>query len=129
MNDIIADSITRIRNAYLRKKDKTILLYSKIVETSLSILKEKNFIHDYKIITKDNKKTISVALKYVNGKPAITEITRVSKPGRRVYKPANELKSYKNGYGIFVISSNKGIINDKQAQEHNVGGELLFSVW
>lgn len=129
MNDIIADSITRIRNAYMRKKDKTKLLYSKTVVASLEILKDKNFIQDFKVYEKDNKKSINVFLKYNTNNPAITEITRVSKPGRRVYKPAKELKSFKNGYGIFVVSSNKGVVNNKQAMDLNVGGELLFSVW
>jgi small subunit ribosomal protein S8 len=128
MNDIIADSITRVRNAYMRRKDKTTLLYSKIIESSLEILKERSFIQDYKVSEKNNKKYIHVLLKYVKGAPAITEIKRVSKSGRRVYKPANELKSFKNGYGLYIISSNKGIISNKEARELNVGGELLFSV-
>lgn len=129
MNDIVADSITRIRNAYMRKKSKTTLLYSKVVESSLGILKDKNFIHDFKVSQKDNKKYINVVLKYDGDNPSITEITRVSKPGRRVYKPAKDLRSFKNGYGIFVISSNKGIVSNKQATDFNVGGEILFSVW
>jgi len=129
MNDIIADSITRIRNAYMRKKDKTILLYSKIIVHSLEQLKHRNFISDFKVFEKDNKKSISVTLKYVNNSPAITEITRVSKPGRRLYKSVKELKSFKNGYGMFVVSSNKGIISNKQATDLKVGGEVLFSVW
>jgi small subunit ribosomal protein S8 len=129
MNDIIADSITRVRNAYMRKKDRTTLLYSKVVESSLEILKDRKFIQDYKVAEKDKKKYLYVTLKYEKGFPAITEITRMSKPGRRLYKPAKDLKSFKNGYGIYVISSNKGIVSNKKATELNVGGELLFSVW
>jgi small subunit ribosomal protein S8 len=129
MNDIIADSITRIRNAYMRKQDKTVLLYSKIVESSLEILKSKNFIKDYKMIERDNKKTISVLLRYESSMPAISGITRISKSGRRVHKPVKDLKSFKNGYGLYVVSSNKGIISNRKAVELNVGGEVLFSVW
>ena len=132
MNDIVADSITRLRNAYMRRKDKTRLLYSKVVERSLSILKHKNFIYDYKIFERNNKKIISVLLRYrgiKRDKPAITEIKRLSKPGRRVYKGAKELKGFKNGYGIIVVSTNKGILHNRKAYELNVGGEVLFSVW
>ena len=129
MNDIIADSITRLRNAYMRRKDRTVLLYSKVVEKSLAILKQQEFIYDYKIFEKNKKKIISVLLKYKHNQPAITEIKRLSKPGRRVYKPAKELKRFKNGYGVIVVSSNKGILSNKKAHELNVGGEILFSVW
>ena len=129
MNDIISDSITRIRNAYMRRKDKTTLLYSKTIDRSLAILKDHQYIHDFTLEDKASKKFFTVVLKYNDGKPAITEVKRVSKPGRRVYKPSSQLRSFKSGYGTFVISSNKGIVSNNQAKELNVGGELLFSVW
>lgn len=129
VNDIIADSITRIRNAYTRKKRDTTLLYSKIVEKSLAILKDKKYIDNFKVITKKDKQFLKVILSYDKDISPINEITRVSKPGRRVYKPYTELKSFKSGYGTMVISTNKGVITNKQAYESKVGGEVLFSVW
>jgi len=129
VNDIISDSITRIRNAYLRKKRKTTLLYGKIVEKSLDILKEKKYIENYQVMTEGNKKFLKVILSYDNDTSPISEITRISKPGRRVYKKYNDLKSFKSGYGIMVVSTNKGVITNKQAFDDKVGGEVLFSVW
>ncbi len=129
VNDIIADSITRIRNAYTRRKKDTVLLYSKIIEKSLEILKEKKYIENFKTITVKGKKFLKVVLTYEDETSPINEITRVSKPGRRVYKKSSDLKSFKSGYGTMVISTNIGIITNKQAFDKKVGGEVLFSVW
>jgi small subunit ribosomal protein S8 len=129
VNDIIADSITRIRNAYTRRKKDTVLLYSKIIEKSLGILKEKKYIENFKIITIKDKKFLKVVLTYENEVSPINEITRVSKPGRRVYKQYTDLKSFKSGYGTMVVSTNIGVITNKQAFDKKVGGEVLFSVW
>lgn len=129
VNDIIADSITRIRNAYTRRKKDTVLLYSKIIEKSLEILKEKKYIENFKTITVKGKKFLKVVLTYEDEVSPINEITRVSKPGRRVYKKSSDLKSFKSGYGTMVISTNIGVITNKQAFDKKVGGEVLFSVW
>ena len=129
VNDIIADSITRIRNAYTRRKRDTILLYSKIVEKSLVILKEKKYIDNFKVVTQKDKKFLKVVLSYSDDVSPINEITRVSKPGRRVYKKYADLKSFKSGYGTMVVSTNVGVITNKQAFDQKVGGEVLFSVW
>jgi len=129
VNDIIADSITRIRNAYTRRKKDTVLLYSKIIEKSLEILKEKKYIENFKTITIKGKKFLKVVLTYEDETSPINEITRISKPGRRVYKKYSDLKSFKSGYGTMVISTNIGIITNKQAFDKKVGGEVLFSVW
>lgn len=129
VNDIIADSITRIRNAYTRRKKDTVLLYSKIIEKSLEILKEKKYIENFKTITVKDKKFLKVVLTYENEVSPINEITRISKPGRRVYKKSSDLKSFKSGYGTMVVSTNIGVITNKQAFDKKVGGEVLFSVW
>lgn len=129
VNDIIADSITRIRNAYTRRKKDTVLLYSKIIEKSLEILKEKKYIENFKTITVKGKKFLKVVLTYEDEVSPINEITRISKPGRRVYKKSSDLKSFKSGYGTMVISTNIGVITNKQAFDKKVGGEVLFSVW
>jgi len=130
VNDIIADSLTRIRNASMRKLDTTTLLFSKSVEAMLKNFQDKEYIDSYKVIDKDKKQSILVTLKYdENGNSVINEIKRLSKPGRRVYKGANELKVFKNGYGMIVVSTSKGVISNDEAHRQNVGGELLCSIW
>ncbi len=130
VNDIISDSLTRIRNAMMRRQDVTRLLYSRTVEAVLKIIAENEFIESYKVVVNGNKKSINVVLKYNDdGKTVISEIKRISKPGRRVYKGYNELKRFKNGYGILVVSTSSGVIANKEAYDKKIGGEVLCSVW
>ncbi len=131
MNDIIADALTRIRNAAMRKLEVATLLHSNTVVGVLNVLLQKEYIAGFKVIDGiNNKKTIQVELKYDdNEKSVINEITRVSKPGRRVYKSASEIKSFKNGYGTIIVSTNKGVIANDEAFAANVGGEVLCTVW
>ena len=131
MKDIIADALTRIRNAAMRKLEVATLLHSNTVVGVLNVLLQKEYITGFKVIDgQNNKKTIQVELKYDdNEKSVINEIKRVSKPGRRVYKNASEIKSFKNGYGTIIVSTNKGVIANDEAHAANVGGELLCTVW
>ncbi len=131
MNDIIADALTRIRNAAMRKLEVATLLHSNTVVGVLNVLLQKEYIAGFKVIDgQNNKKTIQVELKYDdNEKSVINEIKRVSKPGRRVYKNASEIKSFKNGYGTIIVSTNKGVLANDEAHAANVGGELLCTVW
>ena len=130
VNDIIADSLTRIRNASMRRLEVTTLYYAKIVVSILEVFKAKDFIKDYKVNDKDGKQSIMVQLAYdERGKSVINEIKRISKPGRRVYKARSELKRFKNGYGTIVVSTSKGVIGNDEAYKANVGGEALCSIW
>lgn len=130
VNDIIADSLTRIRNASMRRLEHTTLYYAKIVVSILEVFKTKGFIKDYKVNDKDGKQSISVQLAYdERGYSVISEVKRISKPGRRVYKSRNELKRFKNGYGTIVVSTSKGVIANEDAYKANVGGEALCSIW
>jgi small subunit ribosomal protein S8 len=130
VNDIISDGLTRIRNAALRKQEVTTLLHSNIVEALVGVLAEKGYISSCKVVEEGPKKSIKVVLKYDdNENSVINEIKRISKPGRRVYKGASELKSFKNGYGIIIVSTSKGVITNDSAYAQNIGGELLCSVW
>ena len=132
MNDLIADALTRIRNASMRKLEVTTLIHSNAVEAVCNVLKDKEYIEDCKVVETEGspKKSISVTLKYDdNDNSVINELKRLSKGGRRVYKNASELKSFKNGYGIIIVSTNKGIIANDEATKLNVGGEVLCSVW
>ncbi len=131
MTDIIADSLTRIRNAAQRRLDTTILLHSKIIEAIVSIFVNKGYLEGYEVIDNGNgKRSIKVVLKYDdNGYSVINEIKRISKPGRRVYKGADDIRSFKNGYGTLVVSTNKGVIANDEAYKHRVGGEVICSIW
>eukprot|EP01155_Anaeramoeba_flamelloides_P001066 Anaeramoba_flamelloidesa1054245_541.p12 GENE.a1054245_541~~a1054245_541.p12 ORF type:complete len:133 (-),score=11.36 a1054245_541:4478-4876(-) len=131
LNDIIADALTRIRNASMRKLEVTELLHSNTVEAMLNVLQQKEYIESFKVEDgKGQKKSISVVLKYDDrDNSVINEIKRVSKPGRRVYKNSSELKSFKNGHGVIVVSTNKGVISNDEAFAANVGGEVLCTVW
>jgi len=130
MTDIIADSLTRIRNAAQRRLDVTTLLHSKTIEATVSILVNKGYLESFKVKENGNKKSIKVVLKYdENGNSVINEIKKISKPGRRVYQGANEIKSFKNGYGTLVVSTNKGVIANDEAFKLKVGGEVICSIW
>ena len=131
MNDLIADALTRVRNASMRKLEVTTLVHSKTVEAVCNVLKEKEYIEDYKVVDTDPvKKNISVTLKYdENDNSVINELKRLSKSGRRVYKNASELKTFKNGYGTIIVTTSKGVISNDEAYKLNVGGEVLCSVW
>ncbi|MDD2357072.1 MAG: 30S ribosomal protein S8 [Thiovulaceae bacterium] len=130
INDLIADALTRVRNAAMRRLDVTTLVHNKSVEAIANILVEKGYIESCNVVEDGVKKTINVVLKYdENGKTVINELKRISKPGRRVYKQASEIKRFKNGYGTIIVSTSKGVITNDKAHELNVGGEVLCTVW
>ena len=130
MNDIIADGLTRIRNASMRGLEVTTLNHSKLMEDILKVFEEKGYIESYKVIEDGNKKFINVTLKYdENGNSVINEVQRVSKPGRRVYKGYEDIKRFKNGYGTLVVSTNKGVLPNDKAYKLKVGGEVICSIW
>ncbi|NDJ27074.1 30S ribosomal protein S8 [Campylobacter sp. MIT 12-8780] len=130
INDIISDSLTRIRNAGMRKLESTKLLHSKVIEALVGIFQAKGYIESFSVIEEDKKKFISVVLKYdERGSSVINEIKRVSKPGRRVYKGKDEIKRFKNGYGTIVVSTSKGVLANDEAYKIGVGGEVLCTIW
>jgi len=130
INDLIADGITRIRNASMRKLEVTELIYTKAIEAILVIFQNKGYIESFNITEDNNKKFISVVLKYdESGKQVINEVKRLSKPGRRVYKGKDDIHRFKNGYGTIVVSTSKGVLSNDEASKLGVGGELLCSIW
>ncbi|EAC1346903.1 30S ribosomal protein S8 [Campylobacter coli] len=130
INDIISDSLTRIRNAGMRKLETTKLLHSKVVEALVGIFQAKGYIESFNVIEEDKKKFINVVLKYdEKGKSVINELKRVSKPGRRVYKGKEEIKRFKNGYGTIVVSTSRGVLANDEAYKVGVGGEILCTIW
>ena len=128
--DPIADMITRFRNAQLRGLNTVIIPSSKFRAKILDVLKEEGFISDYKFLTdKKNKGSLLVDLKYSNGLPVIKEISRVSKPGRRIYTRAESIPKIKNGLGIVIVSTSMGIMSDNDARSKNIGGEIICRVF
>jgi len=130
MSDPIADMLTRIRNGGKAGFDKVDIPGSKIKLELIRVLKEQGYIKDFKYLEDEHKRIIRIYLKYVSeGKHAIFGIQRVSKPSRKVYSKAKQIKQVLNGLGVSVISTSKGVMTDKQAREANVGGEILFNIW
>lgn len=123
--DPIADMLTRIRNAYSVGKDSVSMQPSKMKEAVLKILKNNNYIDDFKT---DETKLI-VTLKYDNEMPAASKLERVSKPGRRIYVKKDEIPTVLAGRGIAIISTSKGIVTGEEAKKENLGGELIAKVY
>ena len=130
INDPIGDLITRLRNAQLRRQPTISAPASKLRGRVLDVLVEEGYIRGYSRTEKDGEKpTFDIELKYFDGAPVISKIQRVSKPGRRVYSAVSELPRVRNGLGISVLSTPKGVMSDAAAREANVGGEVLFQVY
>ena len=125
INDPVGDLITRIRNAHLRKRSKLTSPASTLRARVLKVLKDEGYIRDYREIENGGRKELEIELKYFEGAPAIHEIQRVSKPGRRVYSSIKDLSLVRNGLGISIVSTPKGVMSDAAAREDNVGGEFL----
>ncbi len=130
INDPIGDLITRIRNAQMRRHSKTAVPASKLRGWVLDVLTDEGYIRGYSRVELEGEKpTFEVELKYYDGAPVISHIKRVSKPGRRVYSSVADLPSVRNGLGISVVSTPKGVMSDNAARSANVGGEVLFQVY
>ena len=130
MNDPLGDMLTRIRNALLRRRPKVMTQASNLRQRVLDVLAEEGYIRGYtRVEQKGEVPTFEIELKYYNGQPAIREIERVSKPGRRVYSPVKTLPTVANGLGVAILSTPKGVMSDAKAREENVGGEILCNVF
>jgi|UniRef100_A0A832CUU8 small subunit ribosomal protein S8 len=129
VTDPIADFLTRIRNASKAKLLRVDIPASKMKIQIAEILKNEKYIHDYTIIEDNKQNIIRVQLKYRGGVPAISGLKRVSKPGLRIYKPAEQLPRVLNGLGTAVISTSKGLLTDKQARSQSLGGEVICYIW
>lgn len=131
MTDIIADMLTRIRNANIMKYDTVEVLGSKMTLEIARILKAEGYISEYKEEKAKTGNKITLNLKYANNKKekVITGLKRISKPGLRVYAKASELPRVLNGLGIAIISTSQGVMTDKEARSKGLGGEVLAYVW
>ena len=129
VTDPIADFLTRIRNAARAKKVRVQIPSSKLKVSLAEILKTHGYIIDYEILDDNKQKRINMVLKYKDGVSAITGLKRISTPGLRVYKSANELPRVLNGLGTAVISTSKGLLTDREARNQLVGGEVICYIW
>lgn len=129
MTDPIADMIIRIKNGYLARKNQVEIPFSKLNGALAKILVREGYLSETETLDTQPQKTLKVTLKYIGKQPAVTDVKRLSKPGRRAYAPANNLPRVLGGYGICILSTNKGILTDKEARKQNVGGEVLCSIW
>jgi small subunit ribosomal protein S8 len=130
VNDPVGDLITRIRNASMRNKSKVSSPSSKLRVNLLDVLKTEGYIRGYSTVEhKDGRNEVEIELKYFDGAPVIREISRVSKPGRRVYVSVKNLPRVNNGLGISILSTPKGVMADHVARDANVGGEILCTVF
>ena len=130
MNDPIGDMLTRIRNAQLRHKSTVLTPGSKLRAWVLDVLADEGYIRGYETKTDDNGHSlIEISLKYYEGEPVIRELKRVSKPGRRVYMSVKDIPSVRQGLGVSIVSTPKGVMSDASARSNNVGGEVLCTVF
>ena len=128
MQDPISDLLTRIRNAQMAGHETVTLPASKTKLAILKVLVEEGFLNNYEIL-EGTKPEIIIGLKYFQGSPVIKEIDRVSRPGLRIYKKCAELPSVRGGLGISIISTDHGVVSDRQARENRTGGEVLCTVF
>ncbi len=130
VNDPIGDMIARIKNAAMRRRSKVLTPASKLRQRVLDVLQSEGYIRGYsRLDGEGGHPQFEIELKYFDGEPVIAEIARVSKPGRRVYSQVGDLKPIKNGLGIAILSTSKGVMSDTAARDANVGGEVLCRVY
>ncbi len=129
VTDPISDYLTRIRNASRAKKLRVDIPASNMKRSLTEILKRQKFIEDYTVVEDNKQNILRIQLRYASGTPAISGLKRISTPGLRVYKGAKELPRVLNGLGIAVISTQKGLLTDKEARQEALGGEVVCYIW
>jgi len=127
--DPISDCLTRIRNGLMRGKENVLVPYSKLKHDLIDVLISEGYLKSCSKIEVDNKPMIEVGLKYHNEMPVIKELKRISKPSLRKYSGASDFEMVKGGLGAYIISTNQGLMTDKDAKANNVGGEILCEVF
>ena len=128
MQDPISDMLTRIRNSLERNKRDVKIPSSKLKVAIANILKQEGYISDFRVEENDKKASLIIDLKYFEGKPVIEMIKRVSRPSLKSYKSIDDLPKVMGGLGVAIISTSKGVMTDKSAREHGIGGEVLCVV-
>lgn len=129
MTDPIADMLTRVRNAGMARHRRVDMPTSKLKTEVARLLKENHYIHDFKLLDGGRHPVLRLYLKYYQEKPIIRELRRVSRPGLRRYVSVTEIPRVRNGLGMAMLSTSRGVLTDRQARAAKVGGELLAIVW
>lgn len=130
MTDPIADMLTRIRNANMAKLQKVDIPSSNLKVNIANVLRGEGFIKNYKVIADEKQGVLRIYLKYIDEKEGVfSEIKRISKPGSRVYVKGDKVPKVKNGLGVAILSTSKGVVTDKAVREAGIGGEILCTVW
>lgn len=129
VTDPIADMLTRVRNAASARHRRVDMPISKLKIEIARLLKENHYIHDFKVLEDQKHGVLRLYLKYYQEKPVIRELRRVSRPGLRKYVGAQEIPRVRNGLGMAILSTSRGVMTDRAARENKVGGELLAIVW
>ena len=129
MTDPIADMLARVRNASRAGHRRVDMPVSKLKAEIARILKENQFIHDFKVLDDGHHGVLRIYLKYHEDGPVIRDIQRVSRPGRRRYAGVSDLPRIRNGLGMAIVSTSKGVMSDREARSANVGGEVLAAIW
>jgi len=128
ISDPVSDMLTRIRNGQLAGKTNVEMPSSKLKITILKVLQSEGYISGYEVLENNNKKYLTVHLKYYNGRKVIDTIQRKSCPGLRIYKGRDAIPDVMNGLGVSIISTSKGVMTGRSAKAHGIGGELLFII-
>lgn len=128
MSDPIADMLTRIRNAQAAEKTTVTMPASRLKAAIAQVLKDEGYIEGFKLAEQDGKRSLDLELKYHAGRPVIEKIERISRPGLRIYKGAQEIAPVMNGLGIAIVSTSHGVMTDRKARSTGVGGEILCVV-
>lgn len=129
LTDTIADMLTRIRNACMARHEKVDIPASKMKIGIAKLMKEHGYIQNYKLIKDGKQGILRITLRYHDGRPVILGLERISKPGRRQYRSSKDLPKVRNGFGMAVISTSKGLMTDDQARKLGVGGEVVCAIW
>ena len=128
MTDPIADLLTRIRNAQTARKTEVTMASSKVKTAIVRVLKDEGYVEDFRLDNEGGKPTLTIGLKYYEGKPVIDRLERVSRPGLRIYRGKDELPKVLGGMGTVIVSTPRGVMTDKQARSIGQGGEVLCIV-
>jgi len=127
MQDTLADMFTRIRNGQMAGKKEITLPSSKIKAAVAKVMQQEGYIESFEVEGAD-KPQLTIGLKYFEGQPVIETIRRVSRPGLRIYRSANDIPKFKDGLGVVIVSTNRGVLTDRAARKANVGGELICEI-
>lgn len=129
MNDPISDLLTQIKNAYMARKETVVISHSKPKEMIALLLSKEGYVGKVSVKETEGKKKITIEMLYREKKPKVTDLTRISKPGRRVYAAKDSLPKVLGGLGITIVSTSSGLMTDREARKKGLGGELICKVW